>query len=159
MSRREKYSFLEEFLRKNSPGLMGRKLEQTKTGLRNKPIMMVTEKKPRKTKAEIKSKARSNKKNAMNIKKFVCKRIITKPTNTNYSNYLRLYNLWKQYIDDLLSGYMTLKKGESELSLDIKNAQEVLLKADYHGARITVADSPCSSLRGQSGIVLQVSCL
>lgn len=143
MSRQGTYSYVEAFIQKTIPKIKERDLKSLKTSLRNKPIMLVGEQK------------KNKKKNKKRSQKRVKNRIIARPTNTNYSDYEKLRILWKEYITDLLSDYQTLKSGESVPSLDNKNAQEVLLKADYHGANLTIADSPCKSLHGVHGTVLQ----
>lgn len=115
-----------------------------KSTLRNKPILLVAERKDKKPKRKPRKRLR------------MTKRILAKPTNNAYSSYERLRTLWKEYIANLLDEYMTLKAGGQQ-NVDLKCVQDVLLKADYHGADITVADTPCRTMKGISGTVLQVS--
>lgn len=143
MSRPERYSFLEVFLQKTVPRKSEKELTDTKKSLRNKPVMMVAEKKEKVAKKTGKKKKR------------ITGRILAKPTNSNYQDYEVLRKLWREYMTDLLADYQAIKPGESVPSLDIKNAQEAMLKADYHGADLTVTHSRCSSHRGISGTVLQ----
>lgn len=146
MSGQMKFSYVEAFLQKAIPSITDTKLIATKSALRNKPILLTAEKKAKKPKPK-KSRQKSR----------VKKRILAKPTNSNYASYERLRVLWKDYISTLLEDYKTTKSGDSNGALDLKSVQDVLLKADYHGADITVADSPCKSLKGVYGTVLQVS--
>lgn len=57
--------------------------------------------------------------------------------------YLPLHNLWKEYIEEVLGGNYT--------DNSIKNK---ILKADMHGASISVWKSSCKSYEGQKGIVI-----
>ena len=65
-----------------------------------------------------------------------------------YSAFEPLHELWLSYIRDLLS------QPTSSLPLSLG---ERLLKADYHGARVTVARSTAASYVHASGIVIQES--
>lgn len=143
MSGSAKFSYVETFLQKTIPSLNDSKLIATKTMLRNKPIMLVAEKKAKKSKQKPRKRQR------------MTKRILAKPTNSTYSSYERLRTLWKEYISNLLDEYMALKAG-GQHNMDLKCVQDILLKADYHGADITVADTPCRTMKGISGTVLQV---
>eukprot|EP00117_Sycon_ciliatum_P001452 scpid64303/ scgid7111/ Ribonuclease P protein subunit p29 len=60
--------------------------------------------------------------------------------------FLPLYDLWRQYITELLS----LKSSRFPHVLESK-----LQKADYHGCLVTVAKSRCPSYVGTTGIILQ----
>ncbi|XP_045387829.1 ribonuclease P protein subunit p29 isoform X2 [Lemur catta] len=64
-----------------------------------------------------------------------------------YSLFLPLHELWKQYIRDLCSG---LKPDTQPQMIQAK-----LLKADLHGAIISVTKSKCPSYVGVTGILLQ----
>ncbi|XP_035679842.1 ribonuclease P protein subunit p29-like [Branchiostoma floridae] len=68
------------------------------------------------------------------------------PEHQKYSLYVPLHNLWLQYIKDLLQVTPT-----SNLNL----MQKKMLKADLHGALITVCKSRCPSYVGLTGIILQ----
>lgn len=148
MSGQVKFSYVEAFLQKTIPSITDVKLISTKRALRNKPILLTAEKKATKSSKLKKSQQKSR----------VKKRILAKPANSNYASYEQLRILWKDYILTLLDDYKKGKSEESNGDLDLKNVQDVLLKADYHGANITVADSPCQSMNGVHGTVLQVGC-
>ncbi|XP_041602382.1 ribonuclease P protein subunit p29 isoform X2 [Vulpes lagopus] len=64
-----------------------------------------------------------------------------------YSLFLPLHELWKQYIRDLCGG---LKPDTQPQMIQAK-----LLKADLHGALISVTKSKCPSYVGVTGILLQ----
>ncbi|KAM9069954.1 ribonuclease P protein subunit p29 [Sarcophilus harrisii] len=70
-----------------------------------------------------------------------------RPEQQRYSLFLPLHNLWKQYIRDLCNG---LKPDTQPQMIQAK-----LLKADLHGAIITVTKSKCPSYVGITGILLQ----
>jgi len=70
-----------------------------------------------------------------------------KPEHQRYELFLPLHNLWRQYIIDLCSG---LKPTCSP-----QFVQQKLLKADFHGAIITVVRSKCPSYVGTTGILVQ----
>lgn len=70
------------------------------------------------------------------------------PTALRYSAFLPLHRLWLAYIRDLLA------QPHSAIPL---SSGERLLKADYHGARVTVVRSTAPSYVHVSGIVVQES--
>ncbi|XP_061132082.1 ribonuclease P protein subunit p29 isoform X6 [Syngnathus typhle] len=70
-----------------------------------------------------------------------------KSEHQRYEVFLPLHDLWKQYIIDLCNG---LKPTSSPHSV-----QQKLLKADFHGAIITVVRSKCPSYVGTTGILIQ----
>uniref|UniRef100_A0A3Q3WQ80 Ribonuclease P protein subunit p29 n=1 Tax=Mola mola TaxID=94237 RepID=A0A3Q3WQ80_MOLML len=61
--------------------------------------------------------------------------------------FLPLHELWRQYITDLCSGLKPTSSPEF--------VQQKLLKADFHGAFITVIRSKCPSYVGTEGILVQ----
>ncbi|KAL6067548.1 hypothetical protein STEG23_026333 [Scotinomys teguina] len=69
------------------------------------------------------------------------------PEQQRYSLFLPLHELWKQYIRDLCNG---LKPDTQPQMIQAK-----LLKADLHGAIISVTKSKCPSYVGITGILLQ----
>ncbi|KAM4018738.1 ribonuclease P protein subunit p29 isoform 2-T2 [Anomaloglossus baeobatrachus] len=71
------------------------------------------------------------------------------PEQQKYHMYLPLHELWKQYIRDLCNG---LRPGTQTQMIQSK-----ILKADLHGAMVTVFKSKCPSYVGLSGIILQES--
>ncbi|XP_036391602.1 ribonuclease P protein subunit p29 [Megalops cyprinoides] len=70
-----------------------------------------------------------------------------KEEHQKYELFLPLHELWKQYIRDLCNG---LKSGSNPQII-----QQKLLKADFHGAIITVVRSKCPSYVGTTGILVQ----
>ncbi|KAK7176163.1 hypothetical protein R3I93_000429 [Phoxinus phoxinus] len=70
-----------------------------------------------------------------------------KPEHQKYELFLPLHELWKQYIEDLCNGL----KPESNPQM----IQQKLLKADFHGAVLTVVRSKCPSYVGLTGILVQ----
>ncbi|XP_036440391.1 ribonuclease P protein subunit p29 [Colossoma macropomum] len=70
-----------------------------------------------------------------------------KPEHQKYELFLPLHELWKQYIVDLCNG---LKPGSNPQMI-----QQKLLKADFHGAVLTVVRSKCPSYVGTTGILVQ----
>ncbi|XP_077420358.1 ribonuclease P protein subunit p29 isoform X2 [Vanacampus margaritifer] len=64
-----------------------------------------------------------------------------------YELFLPLHLLWKQYIIDLCNGLKPTSNPQS--------VQQKLLKADFHGAIITVVRSKCPSYVGATGILIQ----
>ncbi|KAM3626000.1 uncharacterized protein V6R79_021104 [Siganus canaliculatus] len=70
-----------------------------------------------------------------------------KPEHQKYKLFLPLHELWKEYITDLCGG---LKPSSSP-----QFVQQKLLKADFHGAIITVVRSKCPSYVGATGILVQ----
>ncbi|NWJ05068.1 RPP29 protein, partial [Crypturellus undulatus] len=69
------------------------------------------------------------------------------PEQRRYALYLPLHELWKQYIRDLCYGL----KPDAQPQM----VQGKLLKADLHGAIVTVTKSKCPSYVGITGIILQ----
>ncbi|XP_049642197.1 ribonuclease P protein subunit p29 [Suncus etruscus] len=70
-----------------------------------------------------------------------------KPEQQRYSLFLPLHDLWKQYIRDLCNGL----KPDTQPQM----VQAKLLKADLHGAIVSVTKSKCPSYVGVTGILLQ----
>ncbi|KAH0619600.1 hypothetical protein JD844_000347 [Phrynosoma platyrhinos] len=64
-----------------------------------------------------------------------------------YEIFVPLHELWKQYIRDLCNG---LKPDAQPQMIQTK-----LLKADLHGALVTVTKSKCPSYVGTTGIIVQ----
>nr|XP_009676631.1 PREDICTED: ribonuclease P protein subunit p29 [Struthio camelus australis]XP_009676632.1 PREDICTED: ribonuclease P protein subunit p29 [Struthio camelus australis] len=69
------------------------------------------------------------------------------PEQRRYAIFLPLHELWKQYIRDLCYGL----KPDAQPQM----IQGKLLKADLHGAIVTVTKSKCPSYVGITGIILQ----
>ncbi|KAF5886543.1 ribonuclease P protein subunit p29, partial [Clarias magur] len=70
-----------------------------------------------------------------------------KPEHQKYDLFLPLHDLWKQYITELCNGL----RPESNVQV----MQQKLLKADFHGAILTVVRSKCPSYVGSTGILVQ----
>ncbi|XP_075693215.1 ribonuclease P protein subunit p29 isoform X2 [Rhinoderma darwinii] len=69
------------------------------------------------------------------------------PDHQRYHMYLPLHDLWKQYIRDLCHGL----RPDAQPQM----IQNKMLKADLHGAMVTVFKSKCPSYVGLTGIILQ----
>ncbi|XP_066511195.1 ribonuclease P protein subunit p29-like [Hoplias malabaricus] len=69
-----------------------------------------------------------------------------KPEHQKYELFLPLHELWKQYVVELCN----LRPGSNPQMI-----QQKLLKADFHGAVLTVVRSKCPSYVGASGILVQ----
>lgn len=97
-----------------------------------------------------KDKSRRNNKRAKGLnarQKRAMKVFQIKPEHQRYELFLPLHELWRQYIIDLCSGL----KPKSNPQF----VQQKLLKADFHGAIITVVRSKCPSYVGTTGILVQ----
>ncbi len=70
------------------------------------------------------------------------------PKEQKYESFVPLYYLWKDYMKDVI-GFDKIK------STNHSESQQKLLKADYHGAMVTVTQSKTPSLIGQTGIIIQ----
>ncbi|XP_032086160.1 ribonuclease P protein subunit p29 [Thamnophis elegans] len=69
------------------------------------------------------------------------------PEQQRYEIFIPLHELWKQYIKELCNG---LKPDAQPQMIQTK-----LLKADFHGALVTVTKSKCPSYVGITGIIVQ----
>ncbi|CAL8363719.1 ribonuclease P protein subunit p29 isoform X1 [Gadus morhua] len=70
-----------------------------------------------------------------------------KPEHQRYELFLPLNDLWKQYILSICNGLRP--------SSNPQLIQQKLLKADFHGAILTVVRSKCPSYVGATGILVQ----
>ncbi|XP_060889150.1 ribonuclease P protein subunit p29 [Labrus mixtus] len=70
-----------------------------------------------------------------------------KPENQRYELFLPLHELWRKYIIDLCGGANRLSNPQC--------LQQKLVKADFHGAIISVVRSKCPSYVGMTGILVQ----
>ncbi|XP_023713346.1 ribonuclease P protein subunit p29 isoform X1 [Cryptotermes secundus] len=77
-------------------------------------------------------------------------------TGMKYKDFEELHCLWKEYMRSCLDLEELAKRGFTGEpgSKYWNNFSQVFLKADYHGAYLKVVRSTCSSLVGQSGIVV-----
>ncbi|KAM8735334.1 ribonuclease P protein subunit p29 [Acanthopagrus latus] len=97
-----------------------------------------------------KDKSRRNTKRAKGLnarQKRAMKIFHIKPEHQRYELFLPLHELWRQYITDLCSGLKSTSNPQF--------IQQKLLKADFHGAIITVVRSKCPSYVGITGILVQ----
>lgn len=95
-----------------------------------------------------KTKRSSKKAKGLNARQKKAMKIFQiKPEHQRYELFLPLQELWRQYIIDLCSG---LKPTSSS-----QFVQQKLLKADLHGAILTVVRSKCPSYVGTTGILVQ----
>ena len=69
-------------------------------------------------------------------------------TNIKYEDYETMHDMWNQYMTELLA---------NSGSNNTNQMQSLLLKADFHGAAMTVVRSRCLTMRNQSGIVVTES--
>lgn len=142
----EKDVFVDIFLKNSLPKITFQQQKQyqaMRTNLKVKPLMLNTQRKSRKKP--------SSKKPRMPKVKCI------KPSVTckNYDAYEKLRVLWKEYMSELLHSYFVASNKGTTLHLDTKQAQDVLLKADFHGAVLTVANSPCKNHIDVTGTVIQ----
>ncbi|KAJ8249429.1 hypothetical protein GJAV_G00234760 [Gymnothorax javanicus] len=131
-------AFTNAFLKKSIPGLSKEEINQY---MGRKAVVLEY---PRKKKEKPKKKKciGLNAKERRKLKIFELK-----PEHQKYELFLPLHELWKQYIRDLCNG---LKPDSNPQVI-----QQKLLKADFHGAIITVARSKCPSYVGTTGILVQ----
>ncbi|XP_035507819.1 ribonuclease P protein subunit p29 [Morone saxatilis] len=95
-----------------------------------------------------KSKRNSKKAKGLNARQKRAMKIFQiKPEHQRYELFLPLHELWTQYITDLCNGLKP--EGSPQF------VQQKLLKADFHGAIITVVRSKCPSYVGTTGILVQ----
>ncbi|XP_068597621.1 ribonuclease P protein subunit p29 [Brachionichthys hirsutus] len=90
---------------------------------------------------------RRSKKGLNAQEKRAMKTLQIKPEHQRYELFLPLHDLWKQYVTDLCSGLKPTSCPQF--------VQQKLLKADFHGAIITVVRSGCPSYVGTTGILIQ----
>ncbi|KAM4597009.1 ribonuclease P protein subunit p29 [Fundulus diaphanus] len=97
-----------------------------------------------------KDKTKRNSKKAKGLsarQKRMMKVFQIKPEHQRYELFLPLHKLWGQYITDLCGGLKSTSNPQF--------VQQKLLKADFHGAIITVVRSKCPSYVGTTGILIQ----
>ena len=71
------------------------------------------------------------------------------PKNQSYESFIPLHNLWRDYMKETIDFSKITEENKTS------TAQKKLLKADYHGAIVTVTKSKTPSLIGQTGIIIQ----
>ncbi|XP_062405729.1 ribonuclease P protein subunit p29 [Sardina pilchardus] len=129
--------FTSSFLKRSLPSRKDRLDEQL---LRKAVVLEYS--KPKKAKVKRKKAKGLNARERRELKVFQIK-----PEHQKYSLFLPLHELWKQYIRDLCNGL----KPES----NPQTIQQKFLKADLHGAVLTVVRSKCPSYVGSRGILVQ----
>ncbi|XP_029434238.1 ribonuclease P protein subunit p29 [Rhinatrema bivittatum] len=135
---KEAEGFVNAFLKRSIPGLGG---EVIKERLNRKAVILQHSFKQKKREKPRKRKGFSAK------KKRELRLFEIKPEQQRYNLFLPLHDLWKQYIRDLCNGL----RADAQPQM----IQNKLLKADLHGAFLTVKKSKCPSYVGLSGIVVQ----
>lgn len=81
-----------------------------------------------------------------------------KTKGLKYSTFLDIHKLWSGYMSELLNlpGLASVEGPlDAYLSSHASGMQTKLVKADFHGCRMTVKASKCPTLVGSSGIVIE----
>uniref|UniRef100_A0A8C7CXB9 Ribonuclease P protein subunit p29 n=2 Tax=Oncorhynchus TaxID=8016 RepID=A0A8C7CXB9_ONCKI len=130
--------FTNGFLKNSLPGMSKKEIGDF---MLHKAVVLKYAKKEKKKKNKKRAKG-LNAKQRREMKVFQLK-----PEHQKYELFLPLHELWEQYIRDLCNGL----KPES----NPQTIQQRLLKADFHGAILTVARSKCPSYVGTTGILVQ----
>lgn len=73
----------------------------------------------------------------------------------HFTDLLPLNAIWVDYMRNLLGVESFSKLPNSPLESNWEVVSQKIMKADYHGAKISVIRSKCPSLVGVSGIILQ----
>lgn len=135
---RDAEAFTNAFLKNSVPGLSK---EAVKQFMDRKAVVLEFSRKKKEKRRKKRSKG-LNAKERRELKVFQLK-----PEHQRYELFLPLHELWKQYVRDLCNG---LKPDSNPQTI-----QQKLLKADFHGAIITVSRSKCPSYVGTTGILVQ----
>ncbi|KAF8606633.1 RNase P subunit p29-like protein, partial [Ceratobasidium sp. AG-I] len=75
-----------------------------------------------------------------------------------YQTFLDIHTLWTGYMSELLNLHLLTSINEpldSYVSSHALGMQTKLVKADFHGCKLTVKASKCPTLVGSSGIVIE----
>ena len=72
-----------------------------------------------------------------------------------FTELLPLYTIWLDYMRNVLGVKNFIKLPTSPIESAWENVNQKIMKADYHGAKISVIRSKCPSLVGIQGIILQ----
>nr|CAB3265044.1 ribonuclease P protein subunit p29-like [Phallusia mammillata] len=138
---KEQERFVESLVNKTIPNFSDKKKDKLLKQLNVKPIMLKSESNSTFLKQKKKSK-----------RKRLGKVIPSRPAtikNCKYKDFGSLRELWMGYIKELLPHNV----GKN----DEKVIQDLLLKADYHGANIKVVQAKCKDQEGIFGTVLTES--
>ncbi|XP_076277006.1 ribonuclease P/MRP subunit POP4 [Lasioglossum baleicum] len=72
-----------------------------------------------------------------------------------YNDLLPLNRLWLNYVQQMLGSKFFVNIPSNSTDPNWENINQQLIKADFHGAEISIIGSKCPSLIGLSGIVIQ----
>nr|XP_050868312.1 ribonuclease P protein subunit p29 [Vespula vulgaris] len=80
---------------------------------------------------------------------------ISNRNGLKYTDLLPLHELWLKYIQNILGDKFSSNATHNPIDSNWENINQQLIKADFHGAKISVVKSKCPSLVGINGIVVQ----
>ncbi|CAE6416162.1 unnamed protein product [Rhizoctonia solani] len=133
------------------------------TRARGRPMILDNPQKESKSRLEQKSIAirrqgdkRRRRQNITHGKERLTPKIIAK--GLKYSTFVDIHKLWCGYMSELLnlSALASINEPlEAYLSSHAIGMQTKLVKADFHGCKMTVKASKCPTLIGSSGIVIE----
>lgn len=72
-----------------------------------------------------------------------------------YSDLLPLNQLWLQYMQGMLGNKPFTSIPDNPINPNWENVNQQLIKADFHGAKVSISRSKCPTLVGLIGIVIQ----
>lgn len=85
----------------------------------------------------------------LGLRKVGCK------NDMKYNDLLPLNQLWLNYMERMLGSKFFINTPTDPTDPNWENVNQQLIKADFHGAKISVVGSKCPSLVGLNGIVIQ----
>ncbi|XP_060821756.1 ribonuclease P protein subunit p29 [Bombus pascuorum] len=91
----------------------------------------------------------SRKRMQLGLRKISCK------SDMKYTALLPLNQLWLNYMEQVLGSKFFNNIPKDSTDPNWENVNQQLIKADFHGAEISIVGSKCPSLIGLSGIVIQ----
>ncbi|XP_076640747.1 ribonuclease P/MRP subunit POP4 isoform X2 [Halictus rubicundus] len=91
----------------------------------------------------------SRKRMLLGLRKIGCKK------DMKYNDLLPLNQLWLNYVQQMLGSKFFVNIPSNVSDPNWENINQQLIKADFHGAEISIIGSKCPSLIGLSGIVIQ----
>ncbi|XP_026531695.1 ribonuclease P protein subunit p29 [Notechis scutatus] len=131
-------AFVKAFLKRSMPGKSEEDIEKHL----NRKAVVLEHPQPRRTQKRVKRGKGLSAKQRREMRLFEIA-----PEQQRYEMFIPLHELWKQYIRELCNGL----KPDAQTQM----IQTKLLKADFHGALVTVTKSKCPSYVGVTGIILQ----
>ncbi|XP_015679345.1 ribonuclease P protein subunit p29 [Protobothrops mucrosquamatus] len=131
-------AFVKAFLKRSMPRKSQKDIEQRL----NRKVLVLEHPRQRRTQRRVKHRRGLSAKQRREMHLFEIP-----PEQQRYEIFIPLHELWKQYIRELCNGL----KPEAQPQM----IQTKLLKADFHGALVTVTKSKCPSYVGITGIILQ----